>query len=80
MRQLPQQCLFRRQNRARQNGSQREVFSASGSTGVRRKVIWSGEHAANDLAMHIGQAEIATGMALGQLLVIQAHRVQNRRV
>ena len=30
--------------------------------------------------MHVGQAEVAAGVAVGQLLVVEAQQVQDRRV
>src|SRR3954469_23036763 len=32
------------------------------------------------LAVHVGQAEVAAGVAVGELLVVEAHQVQDRRV
>ena len=38
------------------------------------------ENLADDVSTDVGQAEIAAGVAIGQLLVVQAQQVQDRRV
>src|SRR5580658_7681423 len=39
--------------------------------------ILSGQDALDDLTMHIGQTEVASAVAIGQLFVIQSHQVQD---
>src|SRR6187401_3188153 len=34
----------------------------------------------HDAAAHVGEAEVAAAVAVGQALVVDAHEVQNRRV
>ena len=47
-----------------------------------RVYLWpfSRQHVLDHIAMHVGQAEIATLEAIGQLLVIDAQAVQDRGV
>ena len=40
----------------------------------------SGEDLANDLAVYVGQPEVAAGVAVDQPGVVDAHQVQDRRV
>ncbi len=39
-----------------------------------------GDKVVDDVAVHIGQAEIATGEAIRQLLVVEAELMKDRRV
>src|ERR1051325_4856898 len=39
---------------------------------------WSGEDLAFHFAVDIGQAEVAAAVAIGQLLMIESHEVQDR--
>ena len=45
-----------------------------------REQIESHEYVVDNAAGDIGQTKVATGMAIGQLFVIQPHRVQHSRV
>ena len=38
------------------------------------------QHLLHHPAVHVGQAEVAAGVAVGQLLVVEAEQVQHRRV
>ena len=40
----------------------------------------SRQYLANHLAMHVGQAEVAAGVAVGETLVVEAQQVQDRGV
>src|SRR6056297_3306884 len=40
----------------------------------------SGEQVLHDRSVNIGEAEVATGKAIGQLLVIESKQVEHRRV
>ena len=42
------------------------------------RILLRGDHFANDLALHIGQAEVAAGVAERQLFVIEARQMQDR--
>src|SRR5579871_6880240 len=41
---------------------------------------WSGDKAGNDVAVDVGEAEVATGVAVGQLRVVEAEQAQDRGV
>ena len=40
----------------------------------------SGQNLFHDSAMHVGQSEIAAGVAVGEAFVVEAHQVQQRGV
>ena len=46
----------------------------------RRRCLLLGQKILHDVAVHVGEAEIAAGVAEGELLVIEAQQVQDRRV
>src|SRR4051794_20917510 len=47
---------------------------------IRLRILASGDDLFHDVAVDVGQAEVAAGVAVGEALVIEAEQMQDRRV
>src|SRR6266540_1420463 len=56
------------------------LTTGNGQRTTRAETTGSGEDGGRDLAGDIGETEVASAVVVGELLVVEAHQVQDRRV